>query len=88
MAGGVSHEPGRKETREDKLKHIENLLHLSLEIHEAAKQISEKMKRPIQFRAGVAAGYVVAGVIGKTKFAYDMVMDVYISNNLCNVEIF
>eukprot|EP00002_Diphylleia_rotans_P027678 TRINITY_DN5557_c0_g1_i1.p1 TRINITY_DN5557_c0_g1~~TRINITY_DN5557_c0_g1_i1.p1 ORF type:complete len:495 (+),score=101.22 TRINITY_DN5557_c0_g1_i1:73-1557(+) len=72
IAGGVMQGDGKKVTREEQQKHLESMLRLSLEIHEEAKKVSEKLGREIQFRAGIAMGSVIAGVIGKAKFAYDM----------------
>ncbi len=53
--------------------HAEVMAHFALEMVEAMKQFrSISTGEEIQLRIGIHSGEVVAGVIGKKKFAYDM----------------
>ena len=61
---------GAPEPRED---HAEVMVHFAVEMLEAMKQFrSISTGEQIQLRIGIHTGEVVAGVIGKKKFAYDM----------------
>ena len=52
--------------------HATVAVHLALDMLDAARRISAKTHFPIDLRIGVNSGPVVAGVIGKNKFAYDL----------------
>ena len=61
---------GAPEPRED---HAEVMVHFAVEMLEVMKQFrSISTGEQIQLRIGIHTGEVVAGVIGKKKFAYDM----------------
>lgn len=51
--------------------HAEKITRLAIALHEAATDMTLGGK-PLQLRIGINTGAVVAGVIGETKFAYDM----------------
>ncbi len=51
--------------------HAEKITRLAIALHEAATDVTLGGK-PLQLRIGINTGPVVAGVIGETKFAYDM----------------
>jgi class 3 adenylate cyclase len=51
--------------------HAERIIRLALALHEAAANITLGDK-PLLLRIGVNSGPVVAGVIGETRFAYDL----------------
>ena len=50
----------------------EGIAHFALDICEAIKQYSRPDGQPFQIRVGINTGSVVAGVIGRRKFAYDL----------------
>lgn len=52
--------------------HATVAVHLALDMLDAARRISAQTHFPIDLRIGVNSGPVVAGVIGKNKFAYDL----------------
>ncbi|MEO9574717.1 MAG: adenylate/guanylate cyclase domain-containing protein [Lentilitoribacter sp.] len=57
---------------EDKRNHAEIAIELATEMLVAAKSISSRTHFDINLRVGINSGPVVAGVIGKRKFAYDL----------------
>jgi adenylate cyclase len=61
---------GAPEQRDD---HAESIAQFALEMAESIKEFSSKSTgEQIQLRIGIHSGEVVAGVIGKKKFAYDI----------------
>ncbi|OBI76442.1 adenylate/guanylate cyclase domain-containing protein [Mycobacterium asiaticum] len=52
--------------------HLEALAHLALDIAEAAAQYKDSRGHKVPLRIGLAAGPVVAGVVGARKFFYDV----------------
>ena len=56
----------------DKRNHAEIAIELAMEMHNAAIAISARTHFDVNLRVGVNSGPVVAGVIGKRKFAYDL----------------
>ena len=52
--------------------HIEALAHLALEIADAVADLKDTRGRDVPLRIGMAAGPVVAGVVGAKKFFYDV----------------
>lgn len=52
--------------------HAERLAELALAIRESTHNYAERSGRPLSLRLGMHRGRAVAGVIGKTKFAYDI----------------
>ena len=46
--------------------------HMALEMHERVAEYRKRTGEPIRLRIGIGTGPVVAGVIGKKKFIYDM----------------
>ena len=52
--------------------HATTAVDLALDMLDAARRISAKTHFPINLRIGVNSGPVVAGVIGESKFAYDL----------------
>ncbi|WP_433989342.1 hypothetical protein SuNHUV7_38720 (plasmid) [Pseudoseohaeicola sp. NH-UV-7] len=57
---------------EDKRNHAEIAIELATEMHKVAVAISAHTHFNVNLRVGVNSGPVVAGVIGKRKFAYDL----------------
>ena len=57
---------------EDKRNHAEIAIELATEMLTAAAAISSRTHFDVNLRIGVNSGPVVAGVIGKRKFAYDL----------------
>jgi adenylate cyclase len=57
---------------ERRTDHAEALAAMALRMHEAAGELSRKHARDLNLRIGIATGTVMAGVIGTTKFAYDI----------------
>jgi adenylate cyclase len=55
--------------RED---HAEVIAELALDMIQAKGRLNMVLKRPINIRIGIESGPVVAGVIGKKKFSYDL----------------
>ena len=53
-------------------KHASVLCQLAAELHETAGQFSDHEGKPIQLRIGINSGPAVSGVIGKSKFAFDV----------------
>lgn len=52
--------------------HLEALASMALDLVEAVQHISKEEKIPISVRVGVASGPMMAGIIGKNKFSYDV----------------
>jgi adenylate cyclase len=52
--------------------HASAAVAMALEMHEQAARERDPQGRPIRLRIGIASGPVVAGVIGRRKFAYDL----------------
>ncbi len=52
--------------------HADKIAEMALSIQKAMPEINEHFKEPLNFRIGMHTGSVVAGVIGKKKFAYDI----------------
>jgi adenylate cyclase len=47
-------------------------VHLSLDMVEALERFNERRGHSLQVRIGIASGAVVAGVIGKRRYLYDV----------------
>jgi adenylate cyclase len=60
---------GVPEPRED---HIEALASLALDMADAVADLKDPQGRAVPLRIGLAAGPVVAGVVGARKFFYDV----------------
>lgn len=52
--------------------HARRVVDLAVDLQAAARDLSESTGLPLQLRIGIATGPITAGVIGKTKFAYDV----------------
>jgi class 3 adenylate cyclase len=52
--------------------HAEAIADLALDMMRVASSLSQTSKKPFLLRIGVNSGPIVAGVIGKKKFAYDL----------------
>ncbi len=52
--------------------HAQALIHLSLDMLHSLEQLPSRNGKRIDFRLGINSGPLVAGVIGKTKFHYDL----------------
>jgi class 3 adenylate cyclase len=52
--------------------HLERTTDASLEMIETFKKLQEELKIEVAIRIGINAGPIVAGVIGKNKFVYDL----------------
>lgn len=52
--------------------HAHALVHMALEMHECARSCLDNGPRDLQLRIGIASGPVVAGVIGRRRFLYDL----------------
>ncbi|MDH6247837.1 adenylate cyclase [Mycobacterium sp. OTB74] len=52
--------------------HLEALACLALDFAEAVSELTDPKGRPVPVRIGIAAGPVVAGVVGARKFFYDV----------------
>ncbi len=55
-----------------RVDHLAAVLELALAILNAASEISSSFAEPVQLRIGIDTGPVVAGVIGRRKFSYDV----------------
>ena len=60
---------GLPEPRDD---HAIAVAEMALEMREAVARVAEQTGHPLKVRIGLNSGPVVAGVIGKKKFAYDL----------------
>jgi adenylate cyclase len=60
---------GLLDARED---HVEAVADLALEMIEALRRINRESGRDFSLRVGLASGPVVAGVIGRSRFIYDL----------------
>lgn len=52
--------------------HVERIMKLALALMSIAREFRKESGNPIRLRIGINAGPVVAGVIGKNKFIYDL----------------
>lgn len=52
--------------------HAESAMKMAIEIQNFVKTLRDPSGRPLRMRIGIHSGPVVAGVIGKKKFAYDL----------------
>lgn len=55
-----------------RLDHAQALTHLALEMRAFLKSRTFRASRPVDFRIGLNSGPVLAGVIGRKKFIYDL----------------
>jgi len=60
---------GAPESRQD---HADAVLKLAIDIVKATQEMGERLGMPLEVRIGIESGPVMAGVIGRTKFAYDV----------------
>lgn len=60
---------GLPESRDD---HAQAIAQMALSMREALQELSTGLGHPLQIRIGINTGVVVAGVIGKKKFIYDL----------------
>ena len=56
--------------------HTERIAHMAIEMNEALAVFNEQSPYPLQVRIGIDTGSVIAGVIGRRKFLYDLWGDV------------
>lgn len=52
--------------------HAQRVAWMALEMRERLSEINESLKLDIAVRIGIASGEVIAGIIGKRKFSYDL----------------
>jgi len=52
--------------------HAERIIQMALEMQDALKEVADKTGTELSMRIGINSGPVVAGVIGNTKFSYDL----------------
>ncbi len=52
--------------------HVERIARLALEMHEVIARVRDERGHQLAIRIGIASGPVMAGVIGKKKFTYDV----------------
>jgi len=52
--------------------HADRIIQLAIGMLKAAEKISPQFDQKLELRIGIATGPITAGVIGKTKFAYDV----------------
>ena len=57
---------------DEQSNHAEAAVRLAMEMQKAATSLSEQTEFDVRLRIGVNSGPVVAGVIGRRKFAYDL----------------
>ena len=57
---------------EPRSEFLSGMAEAALDLQDALQELSVRHKTPISMRIGVHVGEVVAGVIGRTKFAYDL----------------
>lgn len=60
---------GLPESRHD---HAQAIAQMALSMREALRELNTGLGHPLQIRIGINTGVVVAGVIGKKKFIYDL----------------
>lgn len=48
------------------------IAHMALEMQAAATQIGQTLSQPVTLRIGIHTGAAIAGVVGRTKFSYDV----------------
>ncbi|PJZ75609.1 adenylate/guanylate cyclase domain-containing protein [Leptospira neocaledonica] len=53
-------------------EHAENAMRMAIEMQKFVKTLRDPSGNPLRMRIGIHSGPVVAGVIGKKKFAYDL----------------
>ncbi|MGJ4748358.1 adenylate/guanylate cyclase domain-containing protein [Leptospira sp. SA-E8] len=53
-------------------EHAENAMQMAIEMQKFVKTLQDPSGKPLRMRIGIHSGPVVAGVIGKKKFAYDL----------------
>jgi adenylate cyclase len=58
------------------LDHADRAAHMSLDMLAAIQDFNESSQYPLNIRIGISTGAAVAGVIGKSKFLYDLWGDV------------
>jgi adenylate cyclase len=56
----------------ERVDHVEAIAHMALDMQEAIAQFKTQQNQPFQIRIGINTGPVVAGVIGRKKFIYDL----------------
>ena len=56
----------------EKPAHAEAVAELAIEMQSAVTDFSRRLGKPLGIRIGINTGPLVAGVIGKTKFSYDL----------------
>ncbi len=64
MVAGGAPEPNKK--------HLENSIEFALEVVKSLDKFNKKHKTKLQVRVGVHVGQVIAGVIGQSRFTYDL----------------
>src|SRR5690606_39265723 len=57
---------------EYRLKHAEYMMEFAIDILEYVEKYNKHSNRNVQLRIGMNSGKVVAGVIGKQKYCYDL----------------
>ena len=57
---------------EPRTNHAEAIADMALDMHAEIERLGTELGEPLGLRIGIDAGPVVAGVIGKQKFAYDL----------------
>jgi class 3 adenylate cyclase len=56
----------------DNADHAQRIIDMALDMLRATKEYAEELNLPISIRIGINSGPVVAGVIGKMKYIYDL----------------
>jgi adenylate cyclase len=56
----------------DNVNHADVVAQLAIEMQQALREFNEENHKNLQIRIGISSGSVVAGVIGTSKFAYDI----------------
>jgi adenylate cyclase len=52
--------------------HAETVMHLALDMQRALRLVGESFGQELEIRIGIESGPLIAGVIGRAKFAYDI----------------
>jgi adenylate cyclase len=60
---------GVPEPRDD---HLQRLVRMALDMHQTVARIARERQVALAMRIGLASGPIMAGVIGKQKFTYDV----------------